>query len=106
MKKTATLLAAAILPLVASLGIATSSFAQSRTTPAPLTELDQSADATYCQLLANLYQASDDDNPIIDAAVQEAINLCNKGNTAAGIPVLEQALAYDKVTLPPGGVTP
>jgi hypothetical protein len=32
MKKTATLLAGAILPLVAGLGIATSSFAQSRTT--------------------------------------------------------------------------
>jgi hypothetical protein len=67
---------------------------------APLTAFGQSADANYCQLLADLNRASDD-SPNMDAAVQEAINQCNEGNTAAGIPVLEQALAYDKVTLPP-----
>jgi hypothetical protein len=76
-----------------------SSFDQSCTTPAPLAALDQSADAAYCQLLAKLYQASDDDDPIINAAVQEAINLCNKGNTAAGsrieegIPVVDRGFA-------------
>jgi hypothetical protein len=105
MKKSAALLAAAILPLVTGLGIATSSLAQSHTTVAPFTANGQSADATYCQLLASLYLESDTD-PNINAAVLEAINQCNKGNTAAGIPVLEQALAYDKVTLPPGSPTP
>ena len=99
MKKTATLLAAAILPLVGSLGIATSALAQSHTTVAPFTAIGQSVDATYCQLLASLYLGSDTD-PNINAAVLEAINQCNKGNTAAGIPVLEKALTDAKVTLP------
>ena len=67
---------------------------------APLTAFGLSADANYCQLLADLNRESDD-SPNIDAAVQEAINQCNKGNTAAGIPVLEKALTDDKVTLPP-----
>jgi hypothetical protein len=30
----------------------------------------------------------------------EAINQCNQGNTAAGIPVLEKALTDAKVSLP------
>jgi hypothetical protein len=67
---------------------------------APLTALGQSADANYCQLLADLNRASDD-SPNMDAAVSEAINQCNKGNTAAGIPVLEKALVDTKLTLPP-----
>jgi len=33
--------------------------------------------------------------------VPEAINQCNQGNTAAGVPVLETALKDAKVTLPP-----
>jgi hypothetical protein len=64
----------------------------------------QSADANYCQLLADLNRTFDD-SPNIDAAVQEAINQCSKGNTAAGIPVLEKALTDDEVTLPPSSVT-
>ena len=52
----------------------------------------------YCQLLG-LNRASDEPN--MDAAVTEAINECNKGNTGAGIPVLEKALTNDTATLSP-----
>ena len=66
---------------------------------APLTAFGQSADAKYCQSLADLYRTTNKQN--MDATVPEAINQCNKGNTAAGIPVLEKALTNAKVTLPP-----
>ena len=92
MKKTTTLFVAAILSLVAGLGIATDSNAQSAAQ-------SSMSDQTYCQLLAELNRASDEKN--VDATVPEAINQCNKGNTAAGIPVLEKALTDAKVTLPP-----
>jgi hypothetical protein len=67
---------------------------------APFTAFALSADANYCLLLADLNRASDD-HPNIDAAVREAINQCNKGNTAAAIPVLEKVLVDANVTLPP-----
>jgi hypothetical protein len=66
---------------------------------APFTSFGQSADAKYCQSLADLYRTTNRQNT--DANVPEAINQCNKGNTAAGIPVLEKALTDAKVTLPP-----
>jgi len=66
---------------------------------APLAGFAQSADAKYCQALAAAYRTSNSQNA--DAAVPEAINQCNQGNTAAGIPVLEKALKDAKVTLPP-----
>jgi hypothetical protein len=50
-------------------------------------------------LLADFNRASDEKN--VDATVPEAINQCDKGNTAASIPVLEKALTDDTVTLPP-----
>jgi hypothetical protein len=65
---------------------------------APFTAFGQSADAKYCQSLADLYRTTNKQN--MDANVPEAINQCNKGNTAAGIPVLEKALTDAKVTLP------
>jgi hypothetical protein len=66
---------------------------------APFTAFGQSADAKYCQSLANLYRSLNQQNT--DANVPEAINQCNQGNTAAGIPVLEKVLTDAKVTLPP-----
>jgi hypothetical protein len=66
---------------------------------APFTAFGQSADAKYCQSLADLYRKLNKEN--LDATAPEAINQCNKGNTAAGIPVLEKALTNAKVTLPP-----
>ena len=92
MKKTATLLAAAIVSVVAGLGIATDSNARSAAQ-------SSMSDQTYCQLLADFNRASDEKN--VDATVPEAINQCDKGNTAASIPVLERALTDDTVTLPP-----
>jgi hypothetical protein len=83
MKKTATLLAAAIVSVVAGLGIATDSNARSAAQ-------SSMSDQTYCQLLADFNRASDEKN--VDATVPEAINQCDKGNTAASIPVLEKAL--------------
>ena len=65
----------------------------------PFTAFGQSADAKYCQSLADLYRTTKRQN--MDAKVPEAISQCNKGNTAAGIPVLEQALTDAKVALPP-----
>ena len=91
MKKTATLLPAAIVSVVAGLGIATDSNAKSAAR-------SSMSDQAYCQLLANLNRASDEQN--MDAAVTEAINECNKGNTAAGIPVLEKALTNGTVMSP------
>jgi hypothetical protein len=66
---------------------------------APLAALAQSADAKYCQALAETYRKIGVANT--DAAIPEAINQCNQGNTAAGIPVLEKALTDAKVSLPP-----
>jgi hypothetical protein len=56
-------------------------------------------DASYCKALGDLYRKTNMQN--MDAAAPEAINQCNKGNTAAGIPVLEKLLKDSKVTLPP-----
>ena len=55
-------------------------------------------DASYCKALADLYRQTNGQN--MDASAPEAMNQCNKGNTAAGIPVLEKALKDQKATLP------
>jgi hypothetical protein len=56
-------------------------------------------DASYCKALGDAYRKLNSQN--MDAAAPEAINQCNKGNTAAGIPVLEKLLKDAKQTLPP-----
>ena len=53
-----------------------------------LAAFGQSADARYCLSLADLYRTTNRQN--MDANVLEAISPCNKGDTAAGIPVLER----------------
>ena len=65
----------------------------------------QSDDAAYCAQLGALavkYTGMAGGNggtrPDLDTA--EAINECQKGNTAAGIPVLEQKLRNSRITLP------
>jgi hypothetical protein len=58
----------------------------------------QSSDAAYCQKLAKLYREVN--TGTTSGAGAEAINQCNQGNTAAGIPVLEKALTDAKVSLP------
>jgi hypothetical protein len=76
-------------------------FLLATTVLAPLAAVAQSADAKYCQALAETYRKIGVANT--DAAIPEAINQCNQGNTAAGIPVLEKALKDNKVSLPPRG---
>jgi hypothetical protein len=65
---------------------------------APVAALAQSADAKYCEALADSYRKLNTQNT--NAAVPEAINQCKQGNTAAGIPVLEKALKDQNATLP------
>ena len=65
----------------------------------------QTDDAAYCAQLGALavkYTGMAGGNggtrPDLDTA--EAINECQKGNTAAGIPVLEQKLRNSRISLP------
>jgi hypothetical protein len=91
MKKTAALLAGAILPLVAGMGIATSSNAQSATN-----------DEAYCLALVNKYThgAERGFSPeSLDTSV--AINQCRDGNPRPAIPVLEEKLLDNGFSLPP-----
>jgi hypothetical protein len=64
----------------------------------PFATFAQSSDATYCQALAKLYREVN--TGTASGAGAEAINQCNQGNTAAGIPVLEKAITDAKVSLP------
>jgi hypothetical protein len=61
-------------------------------------------DASYCAELSNLYRRylgqSSNRGPIPDAAASNAMSDCQKGNTAAGIPVLEKRLTDARFTLP------
>ncbi len=65
----------------------------------------QSDDAAYCAQLGSLalrYTGSAGGNGGLrpDFTTLEAIDDCNKGNTAAGIPVLEKKLRSNGFTLP------
>jgi hypothetical protein len=65
----------------------------------PFAAFAQSSDAAYCQKLAKLYREVN--KGTASGAGAEAINQCNQGNTAAGIPTLEKSLTDAKVSLPP-----
>jgi hypothetical protein len=75
----------------------------------PCAAMAQMNDADYCRALTTRYQAfvggvERGHNPQpapVDA--QTAIEQCKAGNTAAGIPVLEQKLRDAKVDLPKRG---
>jgi hypothetical protein len=92
MKKTATLLAGAIVPLVAVMGIATSSNAQSATN-----------DEAYCRSLVNEYTHGGIERGFapesLDTSV--AINQCREGNPRSATPVLERKLRGAGYTAPP-----
>jgi hypothetical protein len=72
----------------------------------PAAALAQTNDADYCRALTQRYQTfvagvdrgHNPQPPPVDA--QAAIEQCKSGNTAAGIPVLEQKLRDAKVDLP------
>ena len=92
MKKTVTLLAAAILPLVVGMGIATDNNAQS-----PM------SDQAYCHSLVNEYTHGGIERGFapesLDTSV--AINQCRDGNPRPAIPVLERKLRGSGYTVPP-----
>ncbi|SRR5216683_5847186 len=91
MNKSATLLIAAIAPLIAGVSIATSSNAQSAT-----------GDEAYCRSLVKAYTHGGTERGFapesLDTSV--AINQCQDGNPRPAIPVLEQKLRDSGYTLP------
>ena len=91
MKKTAALLAGAIVPLVAGMGIATSSNAQSAMN-----------DKAYCRALVNEYTHGGIERGFApeSLATSVAINQCQEGNPRPAIPVLEQKLRDGGFTVP------
>jgi hypothetical protein len=60
----------------------------------------QSNDAKYCQALIDKFRDVESSNTS-NVEIPMAMESCAKGDTAKGIPVLEQALKSRKVTLPP-----
>ena len=97
MKKTAALLAGAIVPLVAGMGIATSSNATSSNA--------QSAtnDEAYCVSLVNEYTHGGIERGFLPECLDTsvAINQCRDGNPRPAIPVLERKLRGSGYTVPP-----
>jgi hypothetical protein len=75
----------------------------------PLAAFAQGNEAAYCKALGDKYQTyvsnmQSGRSPMPESPdVRIAIDQCSKGNTAAGIPVLEQKLRNAKVDLPPRG---
>jgi ABC-type Fe3+ transport system permease subunit len=95
MKKSATLLAAAILPLVAGMGIATDSNAQS-----PM------SDQAYClSLVKTLRQETLETVRGLPVGVETAVAIaqCDAGIPGPAIPVLEQQLRDRDITVPSRG---
>jgi hypothetical protein len=70
----------------------------------PASSFAQSSDAAYCAKLAdlmNVYLGGDMGHPTItDPDIAIAIDRCQKGDTASGIPVLERKLRAIGYTLP------
>ena len=63
----------------------------------------QSDDAAYCAELSALYRrylGNIGERQFPDVAASVAMEDCQKGNTAAGIPVLEKKLLNARFTLP------
>jgi hypothetical protein len=92
MKKTAILLASAIVPLVAGLGIATSSNAQPATN-----------DAAYCRVLVDQFTHGGIESGFAPQSLETtvAISQCRDGNPGPAIPVLERELRRNDFDVPP-----
>jgi hypothetical protein len=60
----------------------------------------QSNSAAYCATLSEIYRKTAPQHRGPSATVPAAVAQCQTGNTADGIPVLEQALRNEGVTLP------
>jgi len=70
----------------------------------PVPALAQSSDAAYCTALGDLARrylgGTADGRNVPDLDTSMAIIECQKGNTTAGIPVLEKKLRDARFTLP------
>jgi hypothetical protein len=91
MNKSATLLIAAIAPLIAGVCIATSSNAQSKMN-----------DEAYCRSLINVYTDGKSERGFApeSLATSVAIAQCQEGTPGPAIPVLEQLLRDNGFTVP------
>ena len=97
MTKSTSLVAAAIVSLVVSLGVATSSNAQS-----PMSDQD------YCRLLVEKYTVGSDrglkyGRSEVGNATAVAIAQCQEGNPGPAIPVLQQKLREADIPVPERG---
>jgi len=97
MRKSTSLLAAAIVSLVVGLGIATSSYAQS-----PMSDQD------YCRLLVDKYMIGSDQGlkygrSEVGNATAVAIAQCQEGNPGPAIPVLKEKLREADIPVPGRG---
>jgi hypothetical protein len=73
----------------------------------PATGRAQGDDMAYCAELSNLYRRylgnTGEGRQFPDVSAGVAMDECQKGNTAAGIPVLEKKLRDARFTLPKRG---
>lgn len=73
----------------------------------PATAGAQGDDAAYCAQLSALYRRylgnTGEGRQFPDVSASVAIDQCQQGNTAAGIPVLEKKLRDARFTLPKRG---
>ena len=64
----------------------------------------QADDAAYCAELSGIYRRylgkTSEGRPFPDVTVSVAMDACTRGNTAAGIPVLEKRLRDARIELP------
>jgi hypothetical protein len=67
----------------------------------PLAAAAQSNDTAYCAALSNTYRHTAPKGASPAVTIPVAMAKCAAGDTADGIPALEQALRNAKVTLPP-----
>ena len=67
----------------------------------PFAAAAQPNDAAYCSALSNTYRHTSPKGAAPTVTIPVAMAQCAAGDTADGIPVLEQALRNAKVTLPP-----
>jgi hypothetical protein len=91
MNKSAKLLIAAIAPLIAGVGIATSSNAQSKV-----------SDEVYCRSLITVYTDGRSERGFAPESLETSVAIaqCQEGNPGPAIPVLEKLLRDNGFTVP------
>jgi hypothetical protein len=99
-------LAAALVVGVSSVALAAEPGAPG--SPLPATASARSDDTAYCVQLSALYRRHLGSGTVLgqnlpDASATTAMDQCQRGNTAAGIQVLEKKLRDAQITLPKRG---